>query len=54
VIVHEHFDYCENLNDLALMELSSNVLHSSGIPICMPDKNMVLSETMKADGSGID
>uniref|UniRef100_A0A0K0D4K4 DUF1899 domain-containing protein n=1 Tax=Angiostrongylus cantonensis TaxID=6313 RepID=A0A0K0D4K4_ANGCA len=54
VVVYKHFDYCEKVNDMALMELASDVPDSSGIPICMPDKNMPLSKTIKADGSGMD
>ncbi|VDM57182.1 unnamed protein product [Angiostrongylus costaricensis] len=54
IVVYKHFDYCEKVNDLALMELASDVPYSNGIPICMPDKNMPLSKTVKADGSGLD
>ncbi|KAJ1359947.1 Suppressor of tumorigenicity 14 protein [Parelaphostrongylus tenuis] len=53
IIVHEHFDYCEQVHDLALMELASNVPYSNGTAICMPDKSSLLSKTIKAGGMGL-
>ncbi|KIH59650.1 trypsin [Ancylostoma duodenale] len=53
IIVH-NFDYCEQKNDLALIELSQNISENRSTPICMPTEDLQLHGILYASGFGKD
>lgn len=53
-IFHEEFDPCAFRNDLAIVELTEDIPDEERVPICMPEKNTVLSRNLTALGYGFD
>lgn len=54
MFLHEDYDECTHMNDLALFELTYNVSSSRGMPICMPAKALRITRKLKAIGSGVE
>ncbi|KAK6759602.1 hypothetical protein RB195_021280 [Necator americanus] len=51
---HPEYNICNFENDIALIELEKDVSEKHAVPICMPDKNEMLSGVLSATGYGYD
>ncbi|KHJ92575.1 trypsin [Oesophagostomum dentatum] len=54
IVPYPYYETCWHTNDIAIVELGKDVDESDGIPICMPNENERLSETLLAVGYGHD
>ncbi|KJH40074.1 hypothetical protein DICVIV_14003 [Dictyocaulus viviparus] len=54
VTVHEGYDSCKLLSDLAMLEITPNISSEHGSPICMTKQKEVLHKQLTAVGCGID
>ncbi|KHJ90753.1 hypothetical protein OESDEN_09393 [Oesophagostomum dentatum] len=54
ILVHEHWGKCDSSNDLAVIELAHAADPKEAYPICMPNSDTKLAETLKAAGIGSD
>ncbi|KJH41041.1 trypsin [Dictyocaulus viviparus] len=54
VFVYTFYDACNLINDIAVLEISPNILPSDGYPVCMPRQDDLLENTLTAVGFGID
>ncbi|KHJ84281.1 hypothetical protein OESDEN_16008 [Oesophagostomum dentatum] len=54
ITVNPYYDSCENLGDLAIVELSRNIPEFAATPICMPIAGTKLQKVLKVAGAGLD
>ncbi|KIH64770.1 trypsin [Ancylostoma duodenale] len=52
VFVHPDFNICAPTNDIAIIELTTDISKTDGVPICMPESNATIVDTLESTGFG--